>query len=101
MGISQWTRVRGMHPRCYVYTDSQAACLAIKKLRCQSGQSIIAHILDQVNEIGPQYELHIIWVPGHAEIKGNEKADEEARKAAQTPTISRHTKYLPQKSCKV
>ena len=99
-GISQWARVRGLYPICYIYTDSQAACMSIAKPGRQSGQGIIMNILDQIDEIGPQQQLNIVWIPGHQDIDGNERADMEAKTAAQSPEISRRIKYPPQKSCR-
>jgi ribonuclease HI len=32
--------------------------------------------------------ITIIWIPGHAEIEGNERADLEAKKAARNLTLS-------------
>src|SRR5215470_5323893 len=93
-------RVQGLYSVCYIYTDSQAACMSITKPRRQSGQSIIISILDQIDKIGPQQQLNIVWIPGHQDIEGNERADKEAKIAAQSPEISQKTKHLPQKSCR-
>ena len=99
VGISQWARIRGLYPVCYIYTDSQAACMSIAKPRRQSGQSIIRNILDQIDEVGPRQQLNIVWIPGHQGVEGNERADKEAKTAAQSPEVSQRTRYPPQKSC--
>jgi ribonuclease HI len=70
-----------------LYTDNQAALQAVVKPGQQSGQSIILSILDSVDEIQqmrPEFTITIVWVPGHEDIPGNELADIEAKKAAQS-----------------
>ena len=97
VGISEWTR---LYPVCYIYTDSQTTCTSITKPGQQSGQSIIMNILDQIDEIGPQQQLNIVWIPGHQGIDGNERADKEAKIAVQSPKISQQIKQPPQNSCR-
>src|SRR5213075_21847 len=41
------------------------------------------------------------WIAGHTKIGGNERADEEDKKAAINPTVSRRFKYKPLKSARV
>ena len=68
-----------------IYTDSQSAIKATNNPHRQSGQTIVKDFLDCVDDINDKYpHLHIkiIWIPGHAEIEGNERADAEAKKAA-------------------
>jgi hypothetical protein len=45
-------------------------------------------------------QIEIIWIPGHAEIEGNERADTEAKKAATVPTLSQPHNYRPLKSAR-
>ena len=87
-----------------IYTDSQAGIKAIDHPRRQSGQTIIKDVLDSVEEIANEntnLQIEIIWIPGHAEIEGNERADMEAKKAATDPTLSRPHNYKPLKSARV
>jgi ribonuclease HI len=68
-----------------IYNDSQVIIRAIDRPRRQSGQSIIRNILDNIDEITnehPHLRFEILWIPGHAEIEGNERVDAEAKKAA-------------------
>ena len=77
---------------CRIYTDSQAAVKAIDYPRKQSGQAIIKDILESIDKLVNEYthmQIEIIWIPGHAEIEGNERADTEAKLAATDPTLSR------------
>ena len=97
MAISCWTRIRDLHSTYCIYTDSQAACASIRKLKHQSGQSILAEILNQINNIAPQYNLSIIWVPEHEGISENEKADEVTMAAAKLSLQEWPFKHLLQK----
>jgi RNase H len=91
------------HWTCRIYTDSQAAIKAIDHPRRQSGQTIINDILNSIDAITnehPYLQIEIIWIPGHAEIEGNEQADSEAKKAALTTELSQPYKYKPLKSAR-
>ena len=71
--------------KCIIFADSQAAIKAIAKPRRQSEQSIIKKILneiDAIHRVNQDYEIQFQWVLGHQNIPGNERADEEAKKAA-------------------
>ena len=73
------------HNECYIYADSQPSIQAIDKPKQQSGQYIIRNILNSLDELQnerPGLVFRIEWVLGHMGIKGNEKADEEAKNAA-------------------
>ena len=75
------------YTKCVLYTDNQAAITAIVKPGQQSGQSIILSILDAIDELQqqrPGFAMSIVWTPGHEDIPGNEQADCEAKKAAQS-----------------
>ena len=99
LGISQ---LRNHRDKSYIFTDSQTACASLQKPRRQSGQSIIAPILDQIDHNPTlQRKLTIVWIPGHMDIDGNERADMEAKHAAMTSTAGDTFKYSPLKSCRV
>jgi ribonuclease HI len=88
---------------CRIYSDSQAAIQAIDHPRKQSGQTIIRDILKSMDEVTNKYthlQIELIWIPGHAEIEGNERADTEAKKAATDPTLSQPHNYKPLKSAR-
>src|SRR5437667_9065599 len=81
-----------------IYTDSQSAIKAINNPHRQSGQAIIKEILDCVDDINdkhPHLRIKIIWIPGHAKIDGNERADAEAKKAAIHSPTSRSYNHRP------
>ena len=74
------------YTRCIIFADSQAAITAIEKPKRQSGQEVIKRALDNLDSIKlqrPELTLQLIWIPGHKGIEGNEKADQEAKQAAE------------------
>ena len=87
-----------------IYTDSQSAIKAINNPHRQSGQAIIKDFLDCVDDINDKYphlRIKIIWISGHAKIEGNERADEEAKKAATHPSISQLHNHRSLKSARI
>ena len=89
--------------RCRIYTDSQTAIKAIERPQRQSGQSIIKDLLDCIDEIMDKHrhlQIDIMWIPGHSEIQGNERADAEAKKAAADSTLNQLRKHRPLKSAR-
>ena len=83
---------------CRIYTDSQTAIKAIERPQRQSGQSIIKDLLDCIDEIMDKHrhlQIDIMWIPGHSEIQGNERADAEAKKAAADPTLNQLRRHRP------
>jgi ribonuclease HI len=89
------------YTKCIIYVDSQAAIKPITNPGCQSGQSIIRTILDNVEELRRQnlnISISMVWIPGHKDILGNELVDVEAKKAAQTPELGMPFVHSPMKS---
>src|SRR4030095_10724096 len=69
---------------CWVFLDSIAAIKRLQHLRLGSGQSVaiaIHTLAHDLQELGTQ--LHIHWVPGHQQVKGNEIADSLAKQGSQ------------------
>jgi ribonuclease HI len=94
------------HPKCYIFTDSQAAGTSISQPRRQSGQAIIHSTIDRIDSIMSKHtrqqpELEIIWIPGYHEIAGNKRVDSEAKHAATNFTLSQQFKQKPLKSSRV
>jgi ribonuclease HI len=90
LGIIMAGESNDRYNKCLIYVDNQSSIQAIDKPRQQSGQYIIRNILKSLKEMEtqrPNLEFRIEWVPGHMDIAGNEKADEEAKKAAQERII--------------
>jgi hypothetical protein len=73
------------YDKCMIYVDNQSSIQALNTPKQQSAQYIIRHIfesLDKLLQERPSLKFTIEWVPGHMDIVGNDKADEEAKKAA-------------------
>jgi len=73
--------------KCVIYADSQPAIKATSSPSRQSGQSVICAVLESVDSLKsqqPDLEISLVWVPGHEDIPGNEKADEMAKEAAKS-----------------
>jgi len=91
-------------PNCRIYTDSQTAIKAIERPQQQSGQSIIKDLLNFIDETTGKHthlQIEIVWIPGHSEIQGNERADAEAKKAAADPTLNQIRRHKPLKSARI
>ena len=69
----------------HICTDSKAAIGRITHLRPGPGQWLACRIHRRAQEL-KDYEIgiHILWVPGHTDIEGNERADRAAKDAAKT-----------------
>lgn len=82
---SQVTRQRLSNLRkVYVWLDSRSAINRIKNLAAGPGQWLARRIYDNTRtllEYGINVE--ICWIPGHAKIEGNERADRAAKEAAE------------------
>ena len=79
------------YTKIHIFTDNQSAIQAVDTPKRQSGQYIVKEILDiidRIQEIKPSSIIHIEWVPGHMNIKGNERADQAAKAAAIPNTTS-------------
>jgi ribonuclease HI len=69
-----------------ILLDSQAAIARLRHTRAGAGQSFALQAHAIARDLQAQgRELTIQWVPGHAGIEGNEKADQVAKEAATKP----------------
>ena len=85
LGIKMAETSLPQYNKCIIYVDNQSSIQAINTRRQQLAQYIVQHILDDLEELQqkrPNLNFIIEWVPGHMDIAGNDKADEEAKKAA-------------------
>ena len=86
LGINMAGKSHEQYDKCFIFVDNQSSIQAIDRPKQQSGQYIIHNILQSLDELQnqrPSLEFRIAWVPGHMDRAGNEKADEEAKKAAE------------------
>jgi ribonuclease HI len=66
-----------------VFIDSQAAIQQIRYLTGGGGQAITLQIYRRALELQRKHHpVTLRWVPGHANIEGNERADKAAKEAA-------------------
>ena len=73
---------------CAIGTDNQAAIESLHSELTRPGQHLAAEFLKLANQVaksrsGSNYRLTVRWTTGHCGIVGNEKADEEAKSAAE------------------
>ncbi|XP_062707608.1 uncharacterized protein LOC134288024 [Aedes albopictus] len=64
----------------YFCSDSQAAFKALASANSRS--KIVIACRTQIEELNSANAVHLVWVPGHSSIAGNELADELARTGA-------------------
>lgn len=65
-----------------IYSDSQAAILAIGNFVCKS--KLVNECKHNLNILGTHNTVKLIWIPGHSGLDGNEEADSLARKGSAT-----------------
>jgi ribonuclease HI len=88
------------YTKCVIYVDSQAAIKGINKPGKQSDQTILISAIAKALVDGRQMVIEIIWVPGHEDVEGNEKAAKEAAKSeGNDPSILR-SMHKPLKSAR-
>jgi ribonuclease HI len=93
------------YTKCIIYVDSQAAIRGINKPSKQSGQANLISAITKIQALVDERQMiiEIIWVPGHEDVAGNEKADEAAKEAAKSegndPSIPRSS-HKPLKSAR-
>ncbi|XP_035779306.1 uncharacterized protein LOC118459737 [Anopheles albimanus] len=64
--------------RAVLLTDSQAACLFLRRNRESRVRNAVA---DEILRMARTFQVTIQWIPGHVEVSGNRIADELARAA--------------------
>jgi len=64
-----------------LYTDNSSLIKAVKKAISTSGQHLVKKLRESANNLC--CKLTIMWISGHSEVMGNEKADELAKQATE------------------
>ena len=74
-----------------IFTDSRAALQVLQQPRPRDNVHLFTSILGSLQRLalqGRRARLH--WIPSHVGIRGNEAADEAAKRAAAGPLITQH-----------
>ena len=71
--------------RVRIYSDSEALIKALDSPVTTS--KIVGECKEYLNRMGPDNRITLVWVPGHAEVEGIERADELAKQGSSTPGI--------------
>ncbi|XP_062704816.1 uncharacterized protein LOC134287172 [Aedes albopictus] len=79
-GVQSALQQHGMGKVIYFCSDSQAAVKALASANSRS--KIVIACRTQIEELNSANAVHLLWVPGHSSIAGNELADELARSGA-------------------
>ncbi|XP_063990366.1 uncharacterized protein LOC135169352 [Diachasmimorpha longicaudata] len=69
---------RGQGQKIFILSDSRRALRAILSYECCS--KLVGECVELMERIAENNWLEVAWIPSHAGIKGNEKADELAKK---------------------
>ncbi|KIJ04479.1 hypothetical protein PAXINDRAFT_30105, partial [Paxillus involutus ATCC 200175] len=83
-----------------IYIDNQAAIKASNLFSSKSGHYLVDRFRDAAAKLRKSLrckkkDISICWISGHDGVEGNEKADEEAKKAAEGTRHSSPARRLP------
>jgi len=83
---------RSMTSPISIFIDNKAAILSGANPSSSAGSYLIGKFIRLTHALKEKYtdqelnlQLLVRWIPGHAGVPGNEKADEEAKRAAESP----------------
>lgn len=65
-----------------IYSDSQAGIKALANPRCSS--QTVKDCKHNLNQLGLNNKITILWIPGHSNLQGNEEADRLANVGSAT-----------------
>ena len=74
-----WFRTNTRPTNVNIFTDSQMAINAITTNRVKSKTDLVSK--NAINSYSEHGKIHIIWVPGHHGVRGNEIANDLTTKA--------------------
>jgi len=76
-----------------IATDSQAAIRALVSSTVSS--KLVNECRDKLEGAGANHRITLLWVPGHRDIEGNEKADELAKRGSGLDSSTEELVYVP------
>src|SRR5262249_4986595 len=82
----------------HIYSDSESSIRAVSS--CKISSELVYQCRKALDNLTERNQVSLIWIPGHSGIKGNEVADELARKGSSTeftgaePAINVYSGYL-------
>ncbi|KAJ3845301.1 ribonuclease H-like domain-containing protein, partial [Lentinula raphanica] len=77
-----------------IWADNTAAITATDTPKTGSAHYILDmfhELLNNLRQMHPAIPVTISWVPGHKGVEGNERADQEAKRAATTRSSTKRT----------
>ncbi|XP_050715642.1 uncharacterized protein LOC126998207 [Eriocheir sinensis] len=73
-----------------IHTDSRAGLEALQRPRVTDNVGLVTSVLGSLQSLAAQGKcVRLHWIPSHVGVRGNEAADEAAKRAAAGPTITR------------
>ena len=68
-----------------IFTDSLSALQALEN--GESGDKVLSKLTMKIDQLMSKHKIQVVlqWIPGHAGVEGNEKADSLAKKGAALP----------------
>jgi ribonuclease HI len=83
-----------------IYVDNQATIKSGELFSTKPGHYLIDHFRSAINELKKSskdrnFKVKVHWISGHDGVAGNEKADDEAKKAAESRGNNSSTRRLP------
>lgn len=104
LGMQLIRTERRSNTTCAIGADNQAAIQALQTEQTNPGQHIAAEILKLAKQTTKErksnnFGIMVRWTAGHCGIEGNEKADREAKRAAEgnSSDATKLPKYLKKK----
>ena len=71
------------YDRLIIHVDSQAALMALDKLKVES--LTVEKTIDRLNSLGRHIKIELKWVKAHNGLTGNELADKLAKEGSHMP----------------
>ena len=74
-----------------IFSDSLSSLISLQAGHCASRPNLLEDVLQFIDRLEPR--VHLVWLPSHCGIFGNEKADKSANGATRRATVDLHVGY--------